>query len=278
MSDEALALLRGAYFGTLIGGYLFFIQWESGRAHRPFADAASRRRHVLRNLGLFVLVVLLADLAFGIGLLNTTSMIQSVPDGLLTRFDLSWPVQLVIGVVAIDLLYYGWHRLSHAVPLLWRMHRVHHSDTHLDVTTATRFHPLEVCVSIALVVSVLLALGIPLWVELARTLIINPLIMAQHANVRFPQSWDRALCGWLVTPALHRVHHSPLREEHDSNYGQIFSLWDRWFGTLRTGPASVAEVGVRGLDAERWQSVAGMMLTPFARPEAPRGLEDAASR
>ena len=272
MSDETLALLRGAYFGTLIGGYLFFIQWETGRPRRPFADAASRRRHILRNLGLFVLVVLLADVAFGIGLLDTTSMIESVPAGLLTRFDLSWPVQLVIGVFAIDLLYYGWHRLSHAVPVLWRMHRVHHGDPHLDVTTATRFHPLEVCVSITLVVAVLLALGIPLWVELARTLVINPLIMAQHANVGFPERLDRALRGWLVTPALHQAHHSPIRAEHDANYGQMFSLWDRWFGTLREAPASVDEVGVPGLESEDAQTVTGMMLTPF-RP-SPRPVLD----
>jgi sterol desaturase/sphingolipid hydroxylase (fatty acid hydroxylase superfamily) len=263
MSDYVLTLLRGAYFGTLVGGFIFFLMWEGGAPRRSFAGDADRRRHVLRNFGLFVSVVLIADIAVGMVLFDASRWIARSPGTLLGGLDGWWPLQLAAGIVAIDFLYYWWHRASHAVPLLWRIHRVHHSDPHLDVTTGTRFHPLEVSISIGLVIVVLNALGIPLWVELARTLVVNPLVMAQHANVAFPARWDALLRPLIVTPELHRVHHSPLRAEHDANYGQIFSCWDRWFGTLRPPPASVAEVGVAGLESARWQTVAGMLATPF---------------
>jgi len=275
MTDFVLSLLRGAYFGVLAGGFLFFLLWESGAPRRLFADPAARRRHILRNFGCFALVVLIADAFFGSVLLRSWQFVATAPEGLLTRLDLGWPWQLAIGIVVIDLLYYGWHRLAHAVPALWRLHRVHHSDTHLDVTTSSRFHPFEVCISIALVVGVLLVLGIPLWVELARTLIVHPLIMAQHANVAFSGRSEAWLRPFIVTPALHRLHHSVVTVEHDANYGQLFSLWDRWFGTLRHTPSAGA-VGVAGFEGDRWQTVRGMLLTPFVsvpaaadRPSAP---------
>lgn len=266
MSDYALTLLRGAYFGTMIGGFVFFLMWEDGSSRRPFRGSVQRRLHLLRNFGMFFLVVLIADFVVGVGVLGASRWIAKAPGGLLADLDVPWLLQLIIGVVAIDFLYYWLHRASHAVPLLWRIHRVHHSDPHLDVSTGTRFHPLEASISVAVVVGLLLALGLPLWVELARTLIINPLVMAQHANVAFPERWDRWWRSLVVTPALHRLHHSPLRIEHDANYGQIFSFWDRWFGTLREAPSAVGQVGVSGLESERWQTLAGMMATPFRSP------------
>jgi sterol desaturase/sphingolipid hydroxylase (fatty acid hydroxylase superfamily) len=269
--DSALSLLRGAYLGTLIGGFLFFLAWEAHAPRSPLPVGSTRRRHLLRNFAMLGAVVIVADLAFGIALMDTTGRLAAAHTGLLSRFAPGLLVQLVVGFVAVDFMFYWWHRASHAVPLLWRIHRVHHSDPHLDATTATRFHPVEVSFTIVLVVVTLSTLGIPLWVDLARTLVINPLFMAQHANVAFPPRWEHIGRALIVTPELHRVHHSPLREEHDTNYGQVFSIWDRWFGTLREPPATVPEVGVRGLEGERWQTVIGMLLTPFringARPE-----------
>lgn len=265
LSDHALSLLRGAYFGTLIGGFAFLLLWEGGAPRIAFGSPAERRRHVLRNLGMLALVVLIADLGVGAWLLNTSGRIGAVSPGLLSRFDLGWPALLATGVLTIDLFEYWWHRACHAVPWLWRLHRVHHSDTHLDATTGARFHALESSLGIALLVGMMLLAGIPLWVELARTLVVNPLTLAQHANVTFPQWLDRASRPLIATPELHRVHHSPMRAEQDSNYGQIFSFWDRLFGTYRTPPATTADAGVTGLDAERFQTIAGMCATPFRR-------------
>src|SRR6186997_1700366 len=104
MSDDTLALLRGAYFGTLIGGFVFFLAWESATPRVPFADETQRKRHRLRNFGMLLSVVLLADLAFGIGLLNTPSLLAAMPGGLLSQVELGWPVQLLIGVVAVDFM------------------------------------------------------------------------------------------------------------------------------------------------------------------------------
>jgi sterol desaturase/sphingolipid hydroxylase (fatty acid hydroxylase superfamily) len=266
MSDYPLALLRGAYFGTLIGGFVFFLAWESANPRVRFGngnDHAERKRHRLRNFGMLLAVVLLADLAFGIGLLNTPSFLAAMPGGLLSEIELGWPVQLLLGVVAVDFVIYWLHRAMHAWPPLWRIHRVHHSDPHLDATTSARFHPVEVAIDIVLVLGTLRALGIPLWVDLARTVFVNPLLMAQHADVVWPSRWDALLRRLFATPEFHRVHHSPLRAEHDANYGQILSCWDRWFGTWRDPPASSAEVGLAGFGSERWQSIAGMLATPL---------------
>ena len=265
LADATLSLLRGAYAGTLIGGFIFFLLWEGGAPRVAFGSGPERRRHVLRNLGMLLLVVLVADLVVGAWLLGTVTRIGAPSPGWLSRFELEWPALLVIGIVAIDLFQYWWHRACHAVPWLWRLHRVHHSDTHLDVTTGARFHALESSLGIALLVGAMLLAGIPLWVELVRTIAVNPLILAQHANVSFPRWLERAARPVLATPEVHRVHHSRLRAEQDSNFGQMLSVWDRLFGTWRTPPASSRLVGVNGMDAARFQTVDGMCATPFLR-------------
>ena len=265
MPETLVSLLRGLYLGTLIGGFVFFLAWEDANPRRPFADAAAKRRHRLRNFGMLLLVIVLADILFGWGLLGTLGMVASMPFGFFADAGLGWPLQLAIGFVALDLASYWTHRAMHAWPPLWRIHRVHHGDRHLDATTASRFHPLDVAITIVVVVGTLGALGIPLWVELARNVVINPLLMAQHANVAFSPRLDAILRRVIVTPALHRVHHSPISDEHDANYGQIFSCWDRWFGTWRDPPAASAGVGLDGLRDERWHTLGGMFLTPFRR-------------
>ena len=129
--------------------------------------------------------------------------------------------------------------------------------------------PVEVVLQVLIGAGLLYALGIPLWVEGARAIVFNPLTMIQHANVAFPRGLDRWL-GWLVvTPAVHRLHHAADRRFADSNYGVVFSFWDRLFGS-RTEPHSavVARYGVPPLDGERWQTVAGMMATPVLAPAA----------
>lgn len=265
LPDHALSLLRGAYFGTLLGGFVFFLLWEGGAPRIAFSSAAARRRHLLRNLGMFALVLLFADFAVGAVLLGTVDRIGAISPGVLSRFDLAWPALVITGILATDLFHYWWHRACHAVPWLWRLHRVHHSDTHLDASTGTRFHAFETALGIVLLVGFMLLAGIPFWVELVRTLLLNPLALAQHANVNFPPWLDRVARPLIVTPKVHRVHHSPLRAEQDSNYGQVFSFWDRLFGTFRSPPATTTEVGVAGMGAERFQTVIGMCVTPFRR-------------
>jgi sterol desaturase/sphingolipid hydroxylase (fatty acid hydroxylase superfamily) len=176
-----------------------------------------------------------------------------------------------VGFLLADLFDYGFHRLLHRWRWLWLIHSVHHSDQHLDVSTGVRFHPAEVVFEVVLRTIMFLALGIPLWVEGARAVLSNPLNLLQHANVEYPRWFERRL-GWLlVTADMHRIHHSPEARETNSNFGTVFSFWDRIFGTY-VAPDAAREptYGLRKLTADPWQSVTGMMLTPLRA----RGLGD----
>ena len=221
----------------------------------------SRRRHVLRNLALFVCVVAVADGLVGAWLLDIPSRLVITPTGLLTPLPLA--AQLIVAFVVMDLSTYAVHRLFHAQRWLWLMHSVHHSDAEVDVSTSIRHHPVEVAIDVAVKLALYLLLGLPLWIEAARTLLINPLSMAQHANIAYPAWVERPLRWLLVTPAMHRVHHLPEAPATDSNYGQCFSFWDRIFGTYRApDPARAPRFGLANLAGESFQSVSGMLLTP----------------
>jgi len=257
--NDMLSLLRIAYYGLMAGTFAFLLLWEDGS---PLVrDMPSRRRHVLRNLALFVCVVAVADGLVGAWLLDIPSRLVITPTGLLTPLPLAAP--LIVAFVVMDLSTYAVHRLFHAQRWLWLMHSVHHSDAEVDVSTSIRHHPVEVAIDVAVKLGLYLLLGLPLWIEAARTLLINPLSMAQHANIAYPAWVERPLRWLLVTPAMHRVHHLPEAPATDSNYGQCFSFWDRIFGTYRApDPGRAPRFGLANLAGESFQSVSGMLLTP----------------
>jgi len=172
---------------------------------------------------------------------------------------------VIVGLLATDLTGYAFHRLSHRWRWLWLIHSVHHSDGQLDASTAIREHPAEMIFDVAILAGTLTALGVPLWVEGLRAAVLNPQAMAQHANIDYPR-WVEGAFGWLlVTPAMHRVHHSPDQRETDTNYGIMFSFWDRLFGTYRAAdPMRKASFGLDRLRGERWQTLRGMLVTPIA--------------
>lgn len=143
---------------------------------------------------------------------------------------------LPLAFLLLDLLIWGQHWLMHRVPLLWRLHRMHHSDTHLDATTGLRFHPLEILFSTLLKIAAVMALGAPALAVIAFEIALNATSLFTHANIRLPDRTDSLLRRGIVTPAMHRIHHSLRREETDSNYGFTLSLWDRAFGTYRATP------------------------------------------
>jgi sterol desaturase/sphingolipid hydroxylase (fatty acid hydroxylase superfamily) len=260
--------MQTAYLATLLGFFMFFAIWEGGAPRVPFADPKARWMHVARNLGLFAVLLVLSNAAFVAA--GSTSFVESLTlrRGLLTPLALSVPMQIVAGILLLDLYEYAWHRLCHRVPWLWRLHRVHHAEAHLDVSTGMRFHPIEVMLSLLIKLCLLGVLGLPLWVEAIRAVINNPIALSQHANVRFP-GWFERWARWLViTPALHRVHHSTDALDHDLNFGELFSWWDRLFGTYR--PASTAEkVGLNGFDDVRWHTSTGMLASPLRAAPAP---------
>ncbi len=261
MGPFALDLLQNAYLVANLGAFAFLVVLEGGRD--ALIAIPDRRRHVLRNLGLFALVLIVADGVVGGWWLGVTALLTA-SNGLLTPLDLSPAAQFAVGFVLVDCVDYFFHRLMHRWRWLWLLHAVHHSDPHLDASTAVRFHPVEVSIEVAFKVALLLALGIPLWVEGARAVVLNPIAFFQHANIAWPAGFERAI-GWLVqTPSMHRVHHSPVPRETNSNFGAVFSFWDRLFGTyLRPSGPRPAAFGLAKLTADRWQTVAGMLSTPL---------------
>ena len=156
--------------------------------------------------------------------------------GLLNGLSVSAWLAIPLSVIVLDLAIYLQHVLFHAVPALWRLHRMHHADLEFDVTTGTRFHPIEILISMAIKLGVIGALGAPAMSVLIFEVLLNAVSMFNHGNVRIPTALDRALRWIVVTPDMHRVHHSIERRETDSNFGFNLAWWDRMFGTYRDQP------------------------------------------
>jgi len=180
---------------------------------------------------------------------------------------------VAVSLVALDLARYLEHRLLHRVPLLWRLHRMHHTDVDYDFTTALRFHPAEALLSGALAAGVVVMLGAPLVAVVLDQALFVAAAMFAHANGRVDPRWDRALRLVLVTPDLHRVHHSALERETNSNYASVLSGWDRLFGSYVAEPAAGHErmtIGLREFREPRHQRVGGMLANPLFSVAASR--------
>lgn len=243
----------------------------------PFATRARELRRVRTNLSLTTLTFAL-QLALGVA--TTEALAHIGPHlGLLARFDVPAVAAAVVSLVVLDGCTYLAHRLMHAVPALWRFHRVHHADRFVDVTTSYRFHPLEAAWRFAWTFGPALVLGVAPTVFVAYRLLsaINGLL--EHANVRVPRALDAWIALAWVTPRMHKLHHSVRASETDSNYGNLLSLFDRLLGTFTPTERADAVVYGLGASAGHEPSTLGAMLRwPFARDVAPRVIEPPAPR
>ena len=186
--------------------------------------------------------------------------------GLFNWTSLPGWLEFVLALILFDLAIYAQHVISHKVPLLWALHKVHHADRDIDVTTAVRFHPGEIILSMLYKCVLVLLIGPSVFAVFIFALLLNLFAMFNHANLRLPLSVDRVLRLFVVTPDMHRVHHSTVKQETDSNFGFSISLWDRLFGTYTAQPAAGHDDVVIGLDEyqsdhpnELWWS----LLLPF---------------
>jgi len=171
-------------------------------------------------------------------------------------------------VVFLDFAIYVQHVVFHKVPVLWRLHRMHHADTEIDVTTGIRFHPIEIILSLLIKIALVLALGIPAVAVIVFEVLLNASAMFNHANMKLPLGADRALRTLIVTPDMHRVHHSWHRDETDSNYGFCLSVWDRIFTTYTPQPRDGHDGMTIGLDdfrADRDRGLIGLLAIPFRK-------------
>ena len=221
------------------------------------ALAPRRRRDFSRlqrwpsNLGIVVIDTLLLRLVFPTAAVGVAMIAAARGFGVLHWLHVPPVAAFVIALLVLDLAIYAQHVLFHAVPVLWRLHRMHHADLDFDVTTALRFHPVEILLSMALKIALVAALGAPAAAVLVFEVVLNAAAMFNHANARLPLWLDGALRLVLVTPDMHRVHHSTRIEETNSNFGFNLPWWDRLFGTYRAAPRAGQEGMTIGLEAFR---------------------------
>lgn len=227
----------------------------------PFAQG--RGRHDLRNLA----VGLINTLPFLAGLGTLTATVALVVEragwGLLGA--VTWPgwAETVVGLVLLDLWMYLWHVANHQVPLLWRFHRMHHSDNRMDASSALRFHLGEVLLSVVLRLGVIAAVGLNVGHVVLYEMVLLPVILLHHSNLALPRPVESVLRWVIVTPDIHHVHHSRVPVETDSNYASVLSCWDRLFRTFRMQTPDKLSYGLEGWDASERQSLRGLLLTPF---------------
>lgn len=186
--------------------------------------------------------------------------------GLFNWWDLPFLIEVLVTLVVLDLLIYWQHRLFHRIPLLWRIHRMHHTDTNVDVTTALRFHPLEIALSLAIKALVVGLLGASVFAVLLFEVLLNGLAMFNHSNLSLSNRVDQWLRKAIVTPDMHRVHHSVLTDEHNRNFGFNLSCWDRCFGSYSAQPRDGHQqmrLGLNETNQQQTGSLVWMLKQPF---------------
>lgn len=231
----------------------------------PFlANRRQRFRHAARNISVgafnaIILAVLFAPLFVGL-----TGWTETHNFGLLNLIDLPIVAAASSAILLQDGWMYAWHRANHRFPFLWRFHKVHHSDPEMDATTAIRFHTGEILISAMLRLGVIAVLGLSLWQVLLYDLLLVPVILFHHSNVKFPERWDWYYRAVFASPAMHRIHHSPERAETDSNYGTIFSFWDRLARSFRSrDDAPEVKYGLSEFGQIKTENFLVLALMPF---------------
>ena len=256
-SSEILRL--AAFAGVLLSMAL----WELRAPRRK--QRLARTARWPSNIAVVVLDTLLVRLV-PIGAVALALLAEARGWGLFNALGLPAWVTVPVGVVVLDLAIYLQHVLFHAVPALWRFHRMHHADLEFDVTTGVRFHPIEILLSMAIKLVVVLALGTPALAVLSFEILLNATSLFNHGNVELPARFDRALRWVLVTPDMHRVHHSIVARETNSNYGFNLPWWDWVFGTYRAQPEAGhlgMTIGIEQFRNLREQRLDHMLTQPF---------------
>lgn len=265
MSTELIGQLQTLQFYLLGGGLVLFLLLETFVPLAAVPAAPGRVRHLARNLMLWLIAMLLINVAVGTAAMLGFAWLEHHRIGLFPLLGVPLIAQAVLGFLIVDASDYVFHRLSHQVRWLWLLHSVHHSDPHVDVSTNLRGHPLHLVAVLSWKLLVIATFGIPFWILLARELIAIPVAQLHHANIALSPRWERWLRKVIVTPHMHKIHHSPRRLETDANFGAIFAFWDRWFGTYAEHKQpGEPRYGLFSLGDQRWQTVAGMLKTPFA--------------
>jgi len=239
-------LIRVAFFLAILA---VMAAWE--------VAAPRRRREIPRiirwtnNLGVVVVDTILVRLTFPVLAVGLALVAEARGWGLFNVFDMPYWLSVIVSILALDLAIYLQHVMFHAVPALWRLHRMHHADLEFDVTTGLRFHPIEILLSMGIKLAVVASLGPPAIAVLVFEVLLNATAIFSHSNVNIPRSIDRVLRWLVVTPDMHRVHHSIHPSETNSNFGFNLPWWDRLLGTYRPQPREGHEAMIIGIEQFR---------------------------
>ncbi len=228
--DDEIYWRLGFFFAVLFAAAL----WETLFPRREWKLKRVSRwaNHILLSLLNTILVRFLIPLTIAAYALQ----LEEMNVGILNWLNPPFWMAVAIGVILLDLAIYAQHVLFHKLDIFWRMHRMHHTDLDFDVTTGIRFHPVEILISILIKFAVVAVLGPPMLAVIVFEILLNATSMFNHANIQIPKKIDRVLRYFIVTPDMHRVHHSVIRNETDSNFGFNLPWWDRIFGTYRSQP------------------------------------------
>ncbi len=256
---------------------LLMMLWEWRQPRRTLNLPRGRRWPA--NLGIIVVDSVAVRLVFPVLAVGMAGLAADQGWGLFNQLNAPFWLAFIASLLLLDLAIYAQHVIFHRIPWLWRLHRMHHTDLDFDVTTALRFHPLEIVLSMLIKLAVVVALGAPAVAVMLFEVILNATAMFNHGNVRLPLSLDRRLRWVVVTPDMHRVHHSVWAEETDSNFGFNLPWWDRLFGTYRDQPRdghTGMTIGLEYFRDRRATDLPQLLLQPFlnVEPEA-RAAPDA---
>lgn len=260
MTNEK-TIRMGFFFGML--GVMAL--WEILSPRRTLT--VSKTVRWINNLGVVFFNSFLVRLIFPAAAVGMASFASNQGWGIFNYFDVPFWLAVIASVVIMDFVIYLQHVMVHAVPALWRLHRMHHADLDFDVTTGARFHPLEIILSMLIKFATIMVLGPPVLAVVIFEVVLNATAMFNHGNVRLPGAIDRVLRWFVVTPDMHRVHHSVEDDEANSNFGFNLPWWDRLFGTYRDQPRAGHEGMTIGIHKYRepkqvaW--LPGMLLLPF---------------
>jgi sterol desaturase/sphingolipid hydroxylase (fatty acid hydroxylase superfamily) len=259
--EHELFVRLGFFFGI----FAIMAVWEVRAPRR--ALTVSKTLRWVSNVGLVFLNSFILRLLFPAAATGVAIVAQQQGWGILNYYQVAFGPAVLLAVIAMDLVIYLQHVMVHAIPVLWRLHRVHHADLDYDVTTGARFHPLEIILSMLIKFATIMVLGPPVVAVVIFEVVLNATAMFNHGNVGLPHSLDRVLRWFLVTPDMHRVHHSVEDNETNSNFGFSLTWWDRLFGTYRAEPRDGQlgmTIGIHGYrDPGQVDRLPGMLVLPF---------------
>jgi sterol desaturase/sphingolipid hydroxylase (fatty acid hydroxylase superfamily) len=264
IQNAVLAYEPFVRLAAFIGVFALMALWELLAPRRP--QTIGRGVRWPNNIAIVVIDTLVVRILFPTAAVGLALVAETQGWGLFNHLGLPWWLNIPLAVIVLDLAIYAQHVLFHAVPALWRLHRMHHADLEFDVTTGVRFHPIEIVLSMAMKLGVVVALGTPAVGVLIFEVLLNATSMFNHGNVRIPARFDRLLRWVVVTPEMHRVHHSIEPTETNSNFGFNLPWWDRLFGTYRAQPSAGHEamtIGIQQFRDPRELRVDRMLHQPF---------------